>query len=300
MIELIVDSLTKAQNSDGGWGAGRAKASNTEVTSLAVLSLSTVGTPSLKRNVERGLTWLIDRQGENGSFLLSTSVKESSWTTALATVCLSQFKSHRQKAILGANWLLGQEGRRLGWLGSLFYHLAPEKRNVQLNPDLKGWPWTSGSFSWVEPTAYALIALKKLKTYLGRNLVEKRIEQGELMIYDRMCKEGGWNYGNSTVFGENLWPYPDITALTLIALQDHQTEEANELSIQSLRKMLAQNDSGLSLSWSILCFSLYGYDTSEWKTLLARSYEKRGFLGETKSIALALLALGKGAEVFRV
>ncbi|MGH7831383.1 MAG: hypothetical protein ACREP8_14525 [Candidatus Binatia bacterium] len=196
--------------------------------------------------------------------------------------------------------MLGREGQRLGWRASLFYRLAPEKQNVKLNPDLKGWPWTAGSFSWVEPTAYALIALKKLKPYLGGTRVEERIQQGELLIFDRMCKGGGWNYGNSKVFGEDLWPYPDITALTLIALQDHQAAQANQLSLQSLGKMIMQTESGLSLSWSVLCFSLYGHDTSKWKKLLARNFKKTGFLGETKATALAVLALGKGAEIFRV
>ena len=64
--------------------------------------------------------------------------------------------------------------------------------------------------------------------------------------------------------------------------------------------MLPQVESGLTLSWSILCFSLYGEDGAVWKKVLARNYETMGFLGETKTMALALLALGNGAKVLRI
>jgi hypothetical protein len=211
------------------------------------------------------MDWLIKRQNGNGSWPLTSQLQEGSWTSAL-----------------------------------VIYRLAPEKLSVQLNPDLKGWSWTSGTFSWVEPTSYALIAIKKLKPHLQGTDAEERIHQGELMIYDRICEGGGWNHGNAKVLGVNLWPYPDMTALALIALQDHQAASANQLSLQALQKMLTQVQSGLSLSWSIICFSLYGYDVSEWRKLLARNYEKTRFLGETKTVALALLASGDGPQVFRV
>jgi hypothetical protein len=64
--------------------------------------------------------------------------------------------------------------------------------------------------------------------------------------------------------------------------------------------MLAHVQSGLALSWAMLCFALYGQEISEWRTLLAKTYEQTRFLGETKTMALALLASGDGAAVLRV
>ena len=115
-----------------------------------------------------------------------------------------------------------------------------------------------------------------------------------------MCKGGGWNYGNSTVLGEDLWPYSDTTAIVLIALQDRQTAEANQLSLQALQHMLTDVESGLTLGWAILCFTLYGQDVATWQQRLARTYDKTGFLGDTKTMALALLASGDGAKIFQV
>ncbi len=298
MIGTAIDFLLKAQNPDGGWGMGKGRRSITEATSFALLSLSAFGDKSLANSIDRGLNWLTDRQNSDGGWPLDTHLKVSSWTTSLAILSLTPFEDHRQKALQAAIWLIQQQGRGLGWLTSLIYRL--KKLDVQLNPDLKGWSWTPGTFSWVEPTAYALIALKKLRPYLRGTQAEERIRQGELMVYDRMCEGGGWNYGNSKVLGENLWAYPDTTALALIALQDHYKAEPNQLSLQALQKMLTQIDSGYTLSWSILCFSLYGHDVSEWIKLLARNYAKTGFLGETKTMALALLASGDGHRVFRV
>ena len=62
-----------------------------------------------------------------------------------------------------------------------------------------------GTFSWAEPTAWALFALKKC---LARGMVisgaDARIRDGEAVLRDRVCATGGWNYGNSNVFGKNL------------------------------------------------------------------------------------------------
>jgi len=299
MTDAAVQFLLETQNPDGGWGAEKGRQSNTEATSMVILALSTIRDTSLGERISKGLNWLTTRQNSDGSWPLTDNPKEPSWTTALATLTLAHFPSHRPKALLGAAWLLRQEGK-FNFLASLLYRFAPQKMAIKLNPLLKGWPWTSGTFSWVEPTAYSLIALKKVRPYLQDKQADERVRQGELMIYDRMCAGGGWNYGNSEVMGVDLWPYPDITALALIALQDHRENEANQLSLKALKKALAENDSGLTLSWSVICFSLYGNDPSPWRKVLMSNYEKTKFLGETKAIALALIAAGDGVKIFRV
>jgi len=139
-----------------------------------------------------------------------------------------------------------------------------------------------------------------LRHALDGTSVNDRIRQGELMIYDRVCEDGGWNYGNSKVYGEALWPYPDTTALALIALQDHPHMEANQKSLEMLENSLNDTRSGLALSWSIICFQLYGRDVGRWRQVLVERFEKTGFLGETKSLALALLASTDALLFFRV
>lgn len=292
--------LIKTQNADGGWALQPQRRSNTEATALALLALANLRDRSLTNQVRRGIEWLLQRQTPGGGFRLTSTVDQPSWASGLAVLALNVFGAQRTAAVRGAEWLLRQKGRGLGLLGLLQYWLYPEQFIVKLDPTLKGWSWTAGSFSWVEPTAYALIVLKKFRKHLSQDQVIARISEGERMIYDRMCVGGGWNYGNSKVFGEELWPYPDTTALALIALQDHPDHPANQLSLQALEKMLEENQSGLALGWSCICFALYGRDIAPWLARLEKSYAKTRFLGETKSVALALLAASGGADVFRV
>ncbi len=300
MKEQITESILTAQNPDGGWGAQRGQSSNIEATAFALLALGILRDKFLKNNIDRGVAWLVQMQKPDGSFPYMANLREGSWASPLAVIALNFLEPEQPAALRGAEWVLRQKGRGLGMMGTLQYWWAPERSIVKLNPLLKGWSWTSGTFSWVEPTAYALVALKKLKSRLDQNQVIARVSEAERMVYDRMCVGGGWNYGNSNVLGESLWPYPDITALALISLQDRRTDPPNRLGLKALQKMLEDNHSGLALAWSILCFDLYGNESSQWIDRMEKSYSETGFLGETKPIALALLASSHGDQIFRV
>jgi hypothetical protein len=215
-------------------------------------------------------------------------------------MALSDSSVEAEPLVRAGNWILAQEGSKPGILAKLILALSFQKKAVHLNDDLVGWSWTPGSFSWVEPTSYCLIALKKIKSRLSAKAVQERVDQAELMIYDRMCEGGGWNYGNAAVYGDPLWPYPDITALALIALQDHKERNDNRVSLRALSKMAETTDSGLALGWATICLSVYGEDISELRKRLDQKFARTKFLGETKPVALAILASEDGARLLRV
>ena len=300
MLEESLNLLLLGQNRDGGWGAVAGKRSNTEATALALLALQAVFEKAIEPAVQKAKTWLAERQNVDGSWPLNDSLKESSWSTALAIIALSPSPDFNERVIKAGNWALEQEGSKPGILANLILAVTFQKKAVQLNEDLIGWPWTPNSFSWVEPTSYFLLALKKIRRNLLSKTVEERIQQGELMIYDRMCDNGGWNYGNSSVYGDRLWPFPDTTAVALIALQDHHERKENQVSLRALSEMAKNTDSGLALSWSAICLSLYGQEGAELRHRLVERFAKTKFLGETKAIALGILAMGNGARFFRV
>ena len=300
MIEEATTLLLNGQNPDGGWGAVAGKKSNTEVTALALLALKSVAKAPAEPAAQKAEKWLIDRQNADGSWPLNDSLKGPSWSTALAIVALSDRADLRDRLVKAGNWALEQEGSKPGILANLILALTFQKKAVQLNEDLVGWSWTPNSFSWVEPTSYFLLALKKIRRHLAGKSIAERIQQGELMIYDRMCDNGGWNYGNSSVYGDRLWPYPDITAIALVALQDHPQRKENQLSLRALGEMAKYTDSGLALSWSAICLSLYGQDSAQLRQRLVQRFAKTKFLGETKAIALGVLAVADGARSFRI
>jgi hypothetical protein len=97
-----------------------------------------------------------------------------------------------------------------------------------------------------------------------------------------------------------LWPYPDITAVALIALQDRAGETANRRSLETLKKIAEEANSGLACSWTAICLGLYGQAIGDWQKRVENSFRETGFLGETKTLALGLIALAGKSNPFRV
>src|SRR5262249_49695155 len=104
-------------------------------------------------------------------------------------------------------------GRLLSWQGR-----KPDEKNAlevhDIDLGLVGWPWAEGNFSWVEPTAWACIALRRA----GHD-DHPRVEEGLRLLLDRAFDDGGINYGNRQVLGKRTDPIPGPTALMLLALQ---------------------------------------------------------------------------------
>ena len=300
MIEQLRNRLISLQNADGGWGAAESRRSNTEATSLGLSALLSAGEPISSDRVLRATLWLAARQNPDGGWRLNEATNTGSWTTALAIIALAAIPEHRQRVLAAARWLLTQEGSKPGILAELILWATGKSGANRLNRDLIGWSWVPRSFSWVEPTSYALLALKKTKTLLNESNLIERIQQGEAMIYDRMCTGGGWNYGNSKVLDYALWPYPDITALALIALQDRARESANQQSLEVLKKISQETDSGLACSWTALCLAVYGQPAGQWHERIESRLRETGFLGETKTFALALIATAGKNNPFRL
>ena len=298
MMRAALDQLIATQNGDGGWGARAGARSNTEVTALAVAALSAAGRDPADGSVARGLGWLASRQRDDGSWPLREDLPDTSWATGLAVLALTLSDRHRDAAERGARWFLGHRGLPLGWVASILYRVVPSKMPVRLNPDLRGWSWTAGAFSWVEPTAYGLLVLKKLRRAVHASGVVEQIDEAERLLADRMCEGGGWNYGNSSAFGVAVPPYPDTTALALIALQDRPADPGSRHSLDALAAMLEQVESGLSLGWAIVCFGLHGRATDALRARLDRLYRATGFLGESRAVAVGLLASTSSAGVF--
>jgi hypothetical protein len=174
--------------------------------------------------------------------------------------------------------------------------------------NLRGWKWTPNTANWVEPTSYALLFLKKYLRSLAsspegsssRNL-KPVIAEGESLLYQRMCREGGWNYGNARVLGEELRPYPLTTAIALIALQSPSSLECQK-SLAYLQQAAANERSALALCMAVHCLSLYGIPAERWMQAATVLYDETQFLKNIKTSALALLALQSlnGSNAFRL
>lgn len=287
-------SLLGLQRADGGWSASSGGPSATEPTALAVMALHGAEDPAAGGAARQGRAWLRDRQRGDGSWPVSDQVPMGSWMTSLGALAMAGTPEDRPQAVSGARWLLEQEGRPVPWLSRLFFFLFPRYDVIDLDLELKGWPWFEDTFGWVEPTAYALIALKTLQPELPESLAHARIEEGERLILDRECDGGGWNYGNSRVYDEELWPYPDTTAVALLALQDRPDRPAVRSGLQALDRMVARNESLLATALALLCRRVYGLP---FETLSRRIIERLADdppWVDVRALALAGLALREG------
>lgn len=284
-------SLIGLQREDGGWSASSHGPSATEPTALAVMALRGVDDPASETAARRGIAWLRARQREDGSWPVSEQVPMASWMTALAALALAGHPAHRAPAVAGARWLLDVEGRPVPWFSRLFFSLFPRYNVIDLDLELKGWPWIEDTFGWVEPTAYALLALKTLRGELPASPTGARIEEGERLLLDRVCGDGGWNYGNSRVYDEVLWPYPDTTALALLALQDRPGLPQVEAGFQALDRMLADMDSVLAASLALICHRVYRRPPNGLSERIEARLEADPPWVDVRALALAGLAL---------
>ncbi len=285
--------LQKVQNADGGWGYYAGKMSFSEPTSFAILALGNSELYGV--TTQKGLAWLTNQQLKDGGWKVSSNDDEASWVTSLAVIVLTTLGGtdkqvcpwHKTTRDLGVSWLLSTHG-----------YLLSEEKGLRLNTKARGWPWMEGNSSWIEPTAYALIALKLAMSQHDSGLASftKRIRDAEALLFDTMCEGGGWNYGNNRVLGVNLRPYLSTTALTLVALQgceeNEKAHKAIQQSLNYIKASVSHELSVLSLAWSIICLDIYGGETAPLCASLYSLQKDNGSWEDNACLtALSLLAL---------
>ena len=122
------------------------------------------------------------------------------------------------------------------------------------------------------------------------------------MLLDRACPSGGWNAGNSVVFGVPLEPHPDFTAMALLALRNSWERDSSAVhrALEYLCRRLATCSSPYSLAWAVMALS--AYDRGEASTLRERltAVLEYGFFGlPLGTLALSALALENPTFTFR-
>jgi hypothetical protein len=126
------------------------------------------------------------------------------------------------------------------------------------------------------------MVLKKVRSQSPSQEAVERIRVGEQFLFDRVCHEGGWNYGNPEVYGQKLWPYVPTTAVALLAMQDHREHSAVKQSLQQLQKDVASERSVVAVALTIVCLRRYGVATDALEQTaikLATSAEPGNLLG---------------------
>ena len=234
-----LDFLRSTQNPDGGWGFFPGKQSWLEPTAYALMALH--ADSASQANFERGWNLMRSWQLPDGSWQPCAAVRKPHWSTALCVTLHCLRGVHDDPLRRGVAWLLDTSGIENRLKYRMAHFVSPSI--VELDPSFKAWPWLPGCSSWIEPTAHALVALKKVSrssaTWLPDVPVRARIGMGEQMILERRCSDGGWNYGNRKVLGTDLPSYPETTALALLGLSQGRIDKSSRNPALDLSAPLA-------------------------------------------------------------
>ena len=290
-ISSLAETLRSRQMKSGGWAYFDSVQESLEATCLAELALA----PERHANSSEAILFLLKSQLSDGGWPAFLGDSEGSWTTALALCTLNStgdFTAAREKAF---RWLYAERGREGHWFWR--WKFKTSDRNVRFDPDKYGWPWVTGSASWVIPTAFSIIAIEQFTVCNRSEESEKRIHLGVEMLLDRACVDGGWNSGNSLVYGVPLRPHVEATAIALLALQDEQRTEMVQKSLSWLRQNAASVDSVSSLAWCILTLFVYQESVEPLKNRLATIMGDGREVRNNATLATALLALKCGEMI---
>jgi hypothetical protein len=276
-----------------------------DIRSQILQRLSATSTPGIEdtalvllalRKTEADPSQLIHAQRPFGGWSEFPNVgPPSAFHTALALFALRAFPlTPKSSADLGFNWLSDLRGRESHWLWQWKFRLFD--RQVQFDPKKSGWPWVPGTVSWVAPTALSILA------YRLWNRDSPRLASANAMLLDRACPQGGWNAGNSVVFGVSLDPQPDFTAMALLALRDsiHAKGALVDRSLAYLAGRFTASRAPYSLAWASTALAAYDHPAYErLRTRLETAATLRIDKLPGRILALASLALEMPTYTFR-
>jgi hypothetical protein len=284
LTRLLRQSLVTAANRTGGWGYSAAKSSRVEPTAWALLALAETAAPDpgeWQAFATRHLQFLKSCQRADGLLLEYPEAPPNLAANGIAACVLAHLAPAGGEAPLLA--------RLLGGLASVKGVAADTVPDSPQNNALQGWPWIPGTFSWVEPTSWCVLALKKTRQ-LYHDAAAPRIIEGDKLLLNRSCEAGGWNYGNGSALGQDLRPYVPTTALALIALQDHQSDPVVERSLAYLDRARVTEPSAMALAMTVLCLRIYGRPADDVEERLAGDLDRAQRLGNLQALAMMLYA----------
>jgi hypothetical protein len=260
-----------------GYHAGAPAAS--EPTALAALALLAHGRDAAAQAL---VDTLVTLQTADGSVGIETAEPNPGWPTGLAVLA---WRAAQSSSIVDPVYGEAVDGA-LAWLLETEGTLPEAVDGHGHDSTISGWPWVAGTHSWVEPTAFSLLALKH--TNHARH---PRARQAVLLLVNRMLETGGCNYGNTIVLGQTLRPHvqPTGTALTALAGEDDPTGRIGR-SCEYLRRELSQRTTTSSLCYGLLGLAAQDAFPSEAHDWL-QAATGRTLKRDPSGYKLALLAL---------
>jgi uncharacterized protein (DUF362 family) len=223
-----LETLAAQAHPSGGWGYTAGAEVQIEPTCLALLALN-LQSERFAVDLEKGRLALARCMSADGSYRLARGRREAVWPTALVLFVQLALGYPLAEIERTARLVLQFRGR-----------IPEDPRAAELHDidfQLLGWAWAENNFSWVEPTAWACLALRRAG--YGRH---PRVQEGLRLLLDRAHDQGGINYGNRQIFDKVTDPIPGPTAVMMFALQGREEHPRMAAAAEYLRQQIATAD----------------------------------------------------------
>jgi len=289
--EFCVPFLLGAQNEDGGWGFYPNSETRVEPTCWALRALQNAPVHVAEHLFQNGRQNLLAAQLADGSWPATPGEKSGSWVTSLACSVLAQDRSSKRSVSAGLQWLCEDYPRDSDTWRRFLRKFHPQSHISEQNDAIGGWGWTPRSSSWVEPTAFAMQALRDSPADWRPRKSLRRQALAVDLLYDRMCPGGGWNCGNPRVYGVDGEALVLPTAWALLALQDQPPHEQKSKSLSWLQQSVASIRGPASLAIARIALEAYGVMLPVPNQKLRNLFDTREFLRTTEVVSWTCLSL---------
>lgn len=287
MAPSPLELLAASASADGGFGYHRGQPTHLEPTCLAVLALA-AEPQKYAPQIAEALNAIQQHANPDGSYRLTRGRQQAVWPTALVLFTRGLLNHPAAELQPVANRLLGIEGKVVR---------MDTSDAGDIDAGLLGWPWAEDTFSWVEPTAWACLALRTVG--LGNH---PRVQEGLRLLLDRAFDQGGANYGSRVILGKQTEPIPGPTCVLLLALQVVKDNPRIDAAKGYLRVVAEKTADLETLAWIKLALTVHADDAATVNVLpkldakiadsLAFEAEQTNGLGAGPfRLALAALAL---------
>ena len=285
-LNLYYKCLAERALTDGGFPSHKGLQYSPDSTAWAVLAFKAFDIyHDLALSARSRLS---KSQLQDGRVALSLDCLDVIWPTSLAILAWQGSKKHYPSQLRAVESLLGYTGE----------HYERKKDSPFAHDTaIKGWPWILKTHSWVEPTSLALLALE-----IAGKGEHERAKEGRQMLLDRQLDSGGWNYGNTRVFGKELRPMPESTGLVLNSLAGRVNRGIVEKSISYLKKEFDRLHTPLSIGWGAIGLSACGERPANVEESVLHCLEFQEEYGPytTEELSIILISLGAKAGLLSI
>ena len=270
-----LETIVGRSKPEGGFAQKEGGVFRPDATAWAVMAISKM--KAYRQIVDSACRRMALSQLPDGRVILMEGMDTAWWPTPLALLAWMKAGGFRKETAAAENFLLATSGR----------HYPKEKDTLAGHDTLiRGWSWIENTHSWIEPTAMSTLALKA-----SGNRQHERLKEGMKMILDRQLSTGGWNYGNTSVFDQELLPMPEHTGQALCALSGNAKASEIQKSIDYLKDQLPVLSTPLSLCWCLFGLKAWSVEVPDLRSFVLKAFSLQSRFGVYDTTLLAQLAI---------